>query len=354
MNFNFDLSLGKHTLKYEKFGHSLQSIHVITPSNDALVEPCKKMEFKIKSKAKGTRNRARSLKLKNFQFGPGLLDDIRVDEITNASAKVHFDNDSQGQSCAESYEIETTDASSIDDDQEPVMVANDQGSSVIENLSACHEHEVEVSPIFKDKPGIPAKKSFKTFPGPEMAQVNLEDDKIIIDPFEMKTCLDKITYLLVFEGSQIDKTEAVFKEDISFDMLAEEEIEKEDIKKQMTDKDILHSCAKYTMNLRLKTMKSDQEFVMDKYTLNIVTDKDRNLFYQSDMVCERQPRGTDQDGMSAIEDLLQTDPPEVVTDDPVLAEIDAESTGYSGAFDPGVRRQTNQEELNIGNVQLYV
>ena len=288
------------------------------------------------------------MKLRDFQFGPGLLDEIRVDEITNASAKVHFDNTVQGQSCAESYEIVTTDIEGTDDDQDPIKVANDQGSSVIQNLSACHDHEVEVSPIFKDKSGIPAKKPFKTFPGPEMAQVNLEDDKIIIDPFEMQRCLDKITYLLVFKGSQIDKTEAVFKEDISFDMLAEEEIEKEDIKKQMTDKDILHSCAKYTMNLRLKTMKSDQEFVMDKYTLNIVTDKDRNLFYQSDMVCERQPRGTDQDGMSAIEDLLQTDPPEVVTDDPVLAEIDAESTGYSGAFDPDVRRQTNH-----GNVQLY-
>ena len=133
-------------------------------------------------------------------------------------------------------------------------------------------------------------------------------------------------------------------------MLEEEVIEKEEIKKQMTNKDILRSCSKYTMSLKLKTMKSDQEFVMDKYTLNIVTDKDRNLFYQDDMLCERQPRGTDQDdGLSKVENLLQTDSPKDTTEVPILEEIEKTGTGYSnsGMDYDNVHRSMNHEELNI-------
>ena len=133
-------------------------------------------------------------------------------------------------------------------------------------------------------------------------------------------------------------------------MLEEEVIEKEEIKKQMTNKDILRSCSKYTMSLKLKTMKSDQEFVMDKYTLNIVTDKDRNLFYQDDMLCERQARGTDQDdGLSKVENLLQTDSPKDTTEVPILEEIEKTGTGYSnsGMDYDNVHRSMNHEELNI-------
>merc|ERR1711953_703785 len=96
-------------------------------------------------------------------------------------------------------------------------------------------------------------------------------------------------------------------------------------------------------------MKSDQEFVMD-YTLNIVTDRDRNLFYQDDMLCERQPRGTDQDdGLSKVENLLQTDSPEDTSEVPILEEIEKTGTGYSNSemdYD-NVHRSMNHGELNI-------
>ena len=97
-------------------------------------------------------------------------------------------------------------------------------------------------------------------------------------------------------------------------------------------------------------MKSDQEFVMDKYTLNIVTDKDRNLFYQDEMLCERQPRGTDQDdGLSKVENLLQTDSPKDTTEVPILEEIEKTGTGYSnsGMDYDNVHRSMNHGELNI-------
>ena len=204
------------------------------------------------------------------------------------------------------------------------LIAN-EGTVLVENLSACHEHEVKVSPIFEGKSGIPVKTSFKTFPGPEMAQVNFEDQLILIDPFEMETCMDKITYLLIFEGSMIDKTEAVFKEGVSFDVLEEEQITKDDIKKQMTNQGILKPCAKYKMSLKLKTMKTDGTFFeMDKLTLDIVTDNDRNMHYQSETVCQRSDR--------SVEDILALDPPKTTEDseDPkILGEIDASANGYS-------------------------
>ena len=36
-------SIGKYVLVYQKYGQSLQSFHVISPSNDDLVKPCKKI-----------------------------------------------------------------------------------------------------------------------------------------------------------------------------------------------------------------------------------------------------------------------------------------------------------------------
>ena len=321
------------TLKYNKFGSSLDSFYVFGQENDDLVRPCETIEIKLKSKLKGAggkRGKPKSLRLKNFQFGPGLVTGLTVGDITNASASVDFVDKSQGQSCAESYEVETTDEEGLGEDQEP-LEAN-EGTVLVENLSACHEHEVKVSPIFEGKSGIPAKTSFKTFPGPEMAQVNFEEELILIDPFEMEKCMDKITYLLIFEGSMIDKTEAVFKEGVSFDVLKEEQITKDDIKKQMTNQGILKPCAKYKMSLKLKTMKTDGTFFeMDKLTLDIVTDNDRNMHYQSETVCQRQARTQENDDRS-VEDILTLDPPKTTEDseDPrILGEIDASANGYS-------------------------
>ena len=36
-------SIGNYVLTYQKYGQSLQSFHVISPSNDDLVKPCKKI-----------------------------------------------------------------------------------------------------------------------------------------------------------------------------------------------------------------------------------------------------------------------------------------------------------------------
>ena len=37
------VSIGDHVLTYQKYGQSLQSVHVIGPSNDDLVKPCRKI-----------------------------------------------------------------------------------------------------------------------------------------------------------------------------------------------------------------------------------------------------------------------------------------------------------------------
>ena len=319
------------TLTYNKFGSSLNSFYVFGPNqNEDKVRPCETVEIRLKAKPSGTNGRPKNLRLKNFRFGPGLVTGLTVGDITNATASVDFVDKSQGQSCAESYEVETTDEEGLGEDQEPLET--NEGTVMVENLSACHEHEVKVSPIFEGKSGIPVKTSFKTFPGPEMAQVNFEDELIIIDPFEMQSCMDKITYLLTFEGSMIDKTEAVFKEGVSFDVLEEEKITKEDIKMQMTNQGILKPCANYKMSLKLKTMKTDGTFFeMDKLTLDIVTDNDRNMHYQSETICQRQARAQESDDRS-VEDILALDPPKTTEDseDPrILGEIDASANGYS-------------------------
>ena len=126
------------------------------------------IEIKIKYYYKILKN---EFQLNDFQFGPDLLNDIRVEQITDASAKVYVGaTDYQGQICAESYKTEIT-------DEKGFVKASDVAHQfrarplVIKNMSACHKYAVAASQFFQNKPGIPARKTFNTLPGKAMKEV---------------------------------------------------------------------------------------------------------------------------------------------------------------------------------------
>ena len=59
----------------------------------------------------------------------------------------------------------------------------------------------------------------------------------------------------------------------------------------MTSKGILKSCSTYKMTLRLKSMRGDHSYFMDKLTdTSIVTDENSDIFYQRELKCSRRPR----------------------------------------------------------------
>ena len=101
-------TLEKLVLKHE-FPYGERTVKLVTPSKNAeIARSCEGIQIKLRVKEKGSSKNRKNLKLPSFQFGPGLLE-ISIDEITNATAKVHFNKDDPSQACASGYDIEISD-----------------------------------------------------------------------------------------------------------------------------------------------------------------------------------------------------------------------------------------------------